>query len=99
MQKLVPGLLGFVLLASCSAIRDDAFSSTRGNKKPVVHSTVVECILYDGMTKESAQLTNLSVNSQVQVLDTVDAYFVRARVTENGKVLNGYLYRTCFPQR
>jgi hypothetical protein len=50
------------------------------------------------MTKESNQLTNLSVNAKVQVLDTVDAYFVRARVTEKGKVLNGYLYRTCFSQ-
>lgn len=99
MRKLVPCLFGLALLASCSAVRDDSFSSSRGNKKPVERTTVVECILYDGMTKESTQLTNLSVNSQVQVLDTVDAYFVRARVTEDGKVLNGYLYRTCFPQR
>ncbi len=98
MHKLYFCLFGFALLASCSAVRDDSFSSSR-NKKPVAHNTVVECILYDGMTKESAQLTNLGVNTQVQVLDTVDAYFVRARVTENGKVLNGYLYRTCFSQR
>ncbi|MGY2131064.1 hypothetical protein ACW9KT_02465 [Hymenobacter sp. HD11105] len=97
MRKLYPCLFGFALLASCSAVRDDAFSS-RSNKKPVDHNTVVECILYDGMTKESNQLTNLGVNTKVQVIDTVDAYFVRARVTENGKVLNGYLYRTCFPQ-
>lgn len=99
MHKLYPCLFGLALLASCSAVRDDSFSSSRGNKKPVAHNTVVECILYDGMTKESSQLTNLSVNSEVQVLDTVDAYFVRARVTERGKVLNGYLYRTCFSQR
>lgn len=97
MHRLLSCLFGFTLLASCSAIRDDSFA-TRSNKKPVAHNTVVECILYDGMTKESTQLTNLGVNTQVQVLDTVDAYFVRARVTENGKVLNGYLYRTCFSQ-
>lgn len=99
MRKLFPSLFGLALLASCSAVRDDSFGNSRGNKTPVAYNTVIECILYDGMTKESAQLTNLSVNSQVQVLDTVDAYFVRARVTQGGQTLNGYLYRTCFPQR
>jgi hypothetical protein len=36
---------------------------------------------------------------EVQVMDTVDAYFVKARVTKDGKPLTGYMYRTCFPHQ
>ncbi|MBC6991189.1 hypothetical protein [Hymenobacter sp. BT491] len=91
-------LLSLAALASCSAANNES-SSNRKNQGPVAHNTVVECILYDGMTKQSAQLSTIDSGAEVQVMDTVDAYFVKARVSKDGKVLNGYMYRTCFPQR
>ncbi|KAA9333225.1 hypothetical protein F0P96_09615 [Hymenobacter busanensis] len=65
----------------------------------MAHNTVVECTLYDGMKKESAQLMSIKSGMEVQVMDTVDAYFVKARVTDPaGKTQTGYMYRTCFGQ-
>ena len=84
-----------LLSASCSSSRDDS-RSRHPDSKPVEHTSVVECILYDGMTKTSKQLTTLSAGSKVQVMDTISAYFVKVRVTEAGKTENGYMYRTCF---
>ncbi|WP_019946968.1 SH3 domain-containing protein [Hymenobacter aerophilus] len=81
--------------ASCSSARDDS-RSRHPDSKPVEHTSVVECILYDGMTKTSKQLTTLNAGSQVQVMDTVSAYFVKVRVTADGKTETGYMYRTCF---
>ncbi|MBX0291535.1 hypothetical protein K3G63_13880 [Hymenobacter sp. HSC-4F20] len=48
------------------------------------------------MTKESRQLTTVGSGSEVQVMDTVDAYFVKVRLTAAGKTESGYMYRTCF---
>lgn len=84
-------------LASCTAAKDEAARSSV-SKAPAVDKTVVDCALYDGMTKQATALASLSPETQVQVMDTVDAYFVKARITQNGRVLNGYLYRTCFAQ-
>lgn len=88
-------LLGFT---ACTAAKENT-SSTNTSKNPVAHSTIVDCVLYDGMTKESTQLASITPGSEVQVTDTVDVYFVKARVTKDGKTLNGFMYRTCFPQR
>ncbi len=85
-------------LAACTAAKENT-SGANSNKTPVAHSTIVECVLYDGMTKESTHLASLDSGAEVQVTDTVDVYFVKARVTKDGKTLNGYMYRTCFPQR
>lgn len=81
--------------ASCTSSRDDS-RSRHPNATPVVHTSVVECIIYDGMTKTSRQLTTLSAGSEVQVMDTISAYFVKVRVTTAGKTESGYMYRTCF---
>ncbi|WP_135497810.1 hypothetical protein [Hymenobacter elongatus] len=86
------------MLASCSTASETSTTS-RANRTPVAYNTVVECILYDGMSKQSAQLTTVGSGMEVQVMDTVDAYFVKARVTKDGKPLTGFMYRTCFPQR
>ncbi|SHJ42030.1 hypothetical protein SAMN02745146_3108 [Hymenobacter daecheongensis DSM 21074] len=90
--------LMLVLLSSCSAAKDET-AGKRGNQGPVSFTTVVDCPLYDGMSKSSAQLTSITSGMEVQVMDTVDAYFVKARVTKDGKTLNGFMYRTCFPQK
>ena len=95
MKKTLLYLSSLALLVSCSAAKDDSRSS-RTSTAPVAHNTVVECILYDGMTKDSPQLTTISSGTEVQVMDTVDAYFLKVRVTANGKTQNGYMYRTCF---
>lgn len=95
MKKLLLCCGGLALLASCSASKDES-RSNRTSTIPVAHNTVVECILYDGMTKDSPQLTTIGSGNEVQVMDTVDAYFLKVRVTANGKTQNGYMYRTCF---
>lgn len=96
-QRLLQ-LLSLAALASCSAAGESA-SSARVNRTPVAYNTVVECTLYDGMTKDSPQLMVVASGMEVQVMDTVDAYFVKARVTKDGKPLTGYMYRTCFPHQ
>lgn len=88
-------LLGFT---ACTAAKENT-SNNNTSKTPVAHNTIVDCVLYDGMTKESTQLASITPGSEVQVTDTVDVYFVKARVTKDGKTLNGFMYRTCFPQR
>ncbi|TGE21566.1 hypothetical protein E5K00_14895 [Hymenobacter aquaticus] len=98
MNKRLLHLFGLAALASCSAAGESS-TSARANRTPVAYNTVVECTLYDGMSKTSTQLTTITSGMEVQVMDTVDAYFVKARVTKGGKPLTGYMYRTCFPQR
>lgn len=95
MKKHLLCLSSLALLASCSATSNES-RSNRASTGPVAHNTVVECILYDGMTKESQQLTTVGSGNEVQVMDTVDAHFVKVRVTAAGKTQNGYMYRTCF---
>lgn len=98
MNRPLPFLISLLCLAACTAAKDESGTTSR-NATPVAHNTVVDCILYDGMTKQSAQLTTVTPGSEVQVMDTVDAYFVKARVTQNGQVMNGYMYRNCFSQQ
>jgi hypothetical protein len=98
MNKRLFYAAALTVLASCSAAKDES-AGKRTNQGPVAFNTVVDCTLYDGMTKQSAQLTTVGSGVEVQVMDTVDAYFVKARVTKDGKTLNGYMYRTCFPQK
>ena len=94
MKKVIPCLFALAALASCSTA--EVGSTSHSNKTPVAHNSVVECGLYNGMTKESAVLATLGSGTQVQVTDTVDQYFVKARLTKDGKTLTGYMYRTCF---
>lgn len=95
MKKALLYCSGLALFASCSAASTES-RSNKASAGPVAHNTVVECILYDGMTKESRQLTTVTPGTEVQVMDTVDAHFVKVRLTAAGKTENGYMYRTCF---
>ena len=94
MNKTAVSLFSLFALAACTAAKEDT-GSTRVTTASQA-STVMECILYDGMTKQSTQLTSLGSDTQVQIMDTVDIYFVKARVTKDGQVFNGYMYRSCF---
>lgn len=94
MNKTALFLLSLLGLAACTAAKEDTGNSRTASTAQA--NTIVECILYDGMTKQSAQLTSLGADTQVQIMDTVDVYFVKARVTKDGQVLNGYMYRSCF---
>lgn len=95
MKKILFCLSALGILASCSASKDEA-RSNRTSTAPIAHNTVVECVLYDGMTKDSKQLATIGSGKEVQVMDTVDAYFLKVRVTADGKTENGFMYRTCF---
>ncbi|UOR04917.1 hypothetical protein MUN82_18495 [Hymenobacter aerilatus] len=92
-------LLALTLLGSCNAAREDGRGNSHASKSPVERTAAVECVLYDGMTKDSPQLAEIKSGMQVQVLDSVDAYFVKARVSNGDKVVTGYMYRTCFPKQ
>jgi len=98
MNRIVPFLFSLLGLAACTAAKEDGRNARTGTT-PQAHNTIVECILYDGMNKKSAKLTTVSAETEVQVMDTVDVHFVKARVTKDGQVLNGYMYRSCFGQQ
>ena len=92
-------LLSLLFLGACSAAKDDG-SASRGDRTPVAHNTVVDCSLYDGMKKESAQLMTVTSGTEVQVMDTIDQYFVKVRATgTGGQAQTGYMYRSCFARR
>ena len=91
--NLLPSL---VLLAACSAARDERMNTATSNRAPVTHVTIVDCPVYDGMTKASAVLASTVSGSEVQVTDTISAYFVRVRVDKNGQTISGYMDRRCF---
>lgn len=95
MQKIAL-LFSLGLLAACSAARDERMSTTGTNHAPVAHTTIVDCPVYDGMTKTSAVLASTTGGNEVQVTDTINAYFVRVRVEKGGQTVSGYMDRRCF---
>lgn len=99
MKKKLLYFGALILLASCGTAREDSRSKRPNTTGPVAYDSVVECILYDGMTKDSQQLATIAAGQQVQVMDTVSAYFVKVRVTADGKTQSGFMYRTCFGKR
>lgn len=87
------------LLAACSSTRDERMQITASNRAPVAHNTIVDCPVYDGMKKTSAVLAQTTASNEVQVMDTINAYFVRVRLDKDGKTLTGYMDRRCFGER
>ena len=98
MQKLTL-LLSLALLAACSSARDERMSMAGADRTPVAHNTIVNCPVYDGMTKSSTILANMTSGSEVQVIDTINAYFVRVRFDKAGQTVSGYMDRRCFGER
>lgn len=90
---LVVGALG--LLAACSSARDE-LTKTGTDHTPVVHNTIVDCPVYDGMKKTSIVLSQTTSGNEVQVTDTINAYFVRVRLEKDGQTKVGYMDRRCF---
>ena len=86
------------LLSACASARDE-LTKAPGTRAPVVHNTIVDCPVYDGMTKTSAILAQTTTGSEVQVTDTISAYFVRVRLDKAGKTRVGYMDRRCFGER
>lgn len=83
------------LVAACTASRDEL---NRGGveRTPVAYNTIVDCPVYDGMTKTSAILAQTTTGNEVQVTDTINAYFVRVRLDKGGQTQVGYMDRRCF---
>jgi len=93
------GLLALVvtgLLAACSSTRDERMQTSGAFRTPVVHSTIVNCPVYDGMKKTSTILAQTTAGNEVQVTDTINAYFVRVRLDKDGQTQVGYMDRRCF---
>ena len=86
------------LLAACTSARDE-LRQTSSNSVPVPHNTIVDCPVYDGMKKTSSVLVQTTTGNEVQVLDTINAYFVRVRLEKGGLVQTGYMDRRCFGER
>lgn len=86
------------LLAACSSTRDE-LSKTASNRTPVAHNTIVDCPVYDGMKKTSTILAQTTTGNEVQVTDTINAYFVRVRLEKDGQTKVGYMDRRCFGER
>jgi hypothetical protein len=62
------------LLAACSSTRDERMKTAAADRTPIAHNTIVDCPVYDGMTKTSTQLAQMTTGKEVQVTDTVNAY-------------------------
>ena len=86
------------LLAACTSARDELLQ-TSANRAPVPHTTIVDCPVYDGMKKTSNVLVRTTAGNEVQVLDTINAYFVRVRLEKGGLIQTGYMDRRCFGER
>ena len=86
------------LLAACTATRDE-LSKGSVEHTPVAYNTIVDCPVYDGMTKSSAVLARTTSGNEVQVTDTINAYFVRVRLDKGGQTQTGYMDRRCFGER
>ncbi len=89
-------LLAAGLASSCTAARDERLRVTAADHKAQPHTTIVDCPVYDGMTKTSAVLAKSTSGTEVQVTDTINAYFVKVRLDQNGKTTTGYMDRRCF---
>lgn len=87
------------LLGACSSARDERMKTATANATPVAHNTIVDCPVYDGMTKTSTVLSQTTSGNEVQVTDTINAYFVRVRLEKNGQTMTGYMDRRCFGER
>ena len=74
-------------------------SKAVANRTPVVHNTIVDCPVYDGMKKTSVVLAQTTSGHEVQVTDTINAYFVRVRLDKDGQTKVGYMDRRCFGER
>jgi hypothetical protein len=85
-------------LTACTSARDE-LRQTASNSVPVPHNTIVDCPVYDGMKKTSTVLTQTTAGNEVQVLDTINAYFVRVRLEKGGLIQTGYMDRRCFGER
>ena len=86
------------LAAACTASRDE-LSKGGVERTPVAYNTIVDCPVYDGMTKTSAVLAQTTTGNEVQVTDTINAYFVRVRLDKGGQTQMGYMDRRCFGER
>ena len=87
------------LLAACTSTRDERMQMTASNRIPVAHNTIVNCPVYDGMKKTSTILAQTTAGNEIQVIDTINAYFVRVRLDKDGKTITGYMDRRCFGER
>ncbi|MDB5234040.1 MAG: hypothetical protein JWR44_1033 [Hymenobacter sp.] len=86
------------LLSACSSARDELTKSA-GDRAAVAHNTIVDCPVYDGMKKTSTILAQTTAGNEVQVTDTINAYFVRVRLEKSGTSMTGYMDRRCFGER
>ncbi|WP_156176387.1 hypothetical protein [Hymenobacter terrenus] len=51
------------------------------------------------MKKTSVVLSQTTAGNEIQVTDTINAYFVRVRLDKDGKTVTGYMDRRCFGER
>ncbi len=86
-------------LTACSSSREEAQRGTAVSRAPVAHNTIVSCPVYDGMKKNALVLAQTTAGNEVQVTDTINAYFVRVRLEKDGKTLTGYMDRRCFGEQ
>jgi hypothetical protein len=86
------------LSAACTSTRDEMGKAV-ADRTPVAHNTIVDCPVYDGMKKTSTILAQTTTGNEVQVTDTINAYFVRVRLDKDGQTKVGYMDRRCFGER
>jgi hypothetical protein len=89
-----------LLLGACAASNSDIARIPHLPQEPVSRTTGTTCGLYEQASTQSEMLATISAGASVQVLDSSNAHFIRARMKQtDGKVLTGYMYKACLAGR
>ncbi|GAA4392514.1 hypothetical protein GCM10023186_43110 [Hymenobacter koreensis] len=84
-----------LLCSACATSRDDV-AVIPSLKRTVVERTAdKQCGLYVQASTQSEMLATVDSGTRVQVLDSVNQYFVKARLNKDGKSVTGFMYRAC----
>ncbi|WP_400193163.1 SH3 domain-containing protein [Hymenobacter sp. B81] len=92
-------LLWMALLGSACATSKDDVAVIPHRAEPVERQTNTQCGLYTTASTQSEMLTTVDSGARVLVLDSTNAYFVRASLSKDGKTVTGYMFRACLARR
>ncbi|AYA37679.1 SH3 domain-containing protein [Hymenobacter oligotrophus] len=82
-------------LGACATAKDDVAKIPTLLPVAIDRTAGATCGLYSQASTQSEMLAMIDVGAKIQVLDSSNAHFVRARMSKNGKTLTGFMYKAC----
>ncbi|UYZ58013.1 SH3 domain-containing protein [Hymenobacter latericus] len=82
-------------LGACATAKDDVAKIPTLLPVAIDRTTGTTCGLYSQASTQSEMLAMVEVGAKIQVLDSSNAHFVRARLSKNGKAVTGFMYKAC----